>query len=665
MKKAALLSAVFLVFVTLGAGADQAASPAPKLPPKYDKWLNEEVVYIITAKEKDVFLKLPSDRERDVFIESFWKQRDPSPETSQNEFKAEHYRRFEYANENFGTATEPGWKTRSGHFTIILGEKYSAGWMMKMRIFEGVREGVSGPPKVVTSSYLQYRITATIQTEFDLAEEQKQIRKTFNLKEARLLTEADFGWPQDKYEKTFHMFRLDSQEYLILMTPIDIVRKPQFRLEVFEQSGKDKANLLNTEFSIPEKNIAVFGFEDKQGKPYFVSFRLLGWIPPEQATGAAAGVTVKPEPDEGSVRATGKIKAPRLIKRVEPVYPEDAFKAGVGGVVIVEVTTDTFGRVKATKILRSIPLLDQSAMDAVRQWIFEPGLIDGKRREMIFTVTLTFDAKRGQPGAKAEATKGEELPRVQPIRITTDIQQPKMIKRVEPDYPQIARQARVEGTVILEATTDIYGRVKGVKILRSIPLLDQAAMDAVRQWVYEPFLVNGKPREVSITVTLVFALDKNEAKVGGVEGGVKGGVEGGVEGGVKGGVVGGAKGGVEGGVASGGIGKEEEIKLMRLPPIKIEGGMKEPQRLKLVDPDYPEEARKAGIQGEVILETEIDLYGRVTNIKVLRSIPALDQAAIDAVRQWVYEPLVVEGKPRRAIFPVTVNFTLKESFSFF
>lgn len=383
-----------------------------------------------------------------------------------------------------------------------------AGWAMKMRIFEGLREGVSEPPKVVTSSYLQYRITATIQTEFDLAEEQKQIRKTFNLKDARLLTEADFSWPRDKYEKTFHMFSLDSKEYLILITPLDVVRKVQFRLEVFEQSGKEKTNLLNTEFSIPERNIAVFGFEDKQGKPYFVSFRILGWMP-DQATAQTAGVYGRQELFERPIRAIGEIKAPRLLKRVEPVYPEDARKARVEGVVIIEATTDIYGRVKTVKVLRSIPMLDQAAMDAVRQYVYEPIMINGKPREAIFTTTVPFVLEEGTVISKEykTLTRGGIVLRGKPLRITTEIQQPKRIKQVDAVYPQIARQARVEGTVILEATTDIYGRVQDVKILRSIPLLDQAAIDAVKQWVYEPVVINGKPREVTFTVQVQFKLE--------------------------------------------------------------------------------------------------------------------------------------------------------------
>jgi protein TonB len=93
-----------------------------------------------------------------------------------------------------------------------------------------------------------------------------------------------------------------------------------------------------------------------------------------------------------------------------------------------------------------------------------------------------------------------------PVRAIGEIKPPKLIHRVEPVYPEIARQARVEGIVILECTTDIYGRVREVKVLRSVPLLDQAAIDAVRQWVYEPMIINGRPRGVIFTVTVRFQL---------------------------------------------------------------------------------------------------------------------------------------------------------------
>ncbi len=94
------------------------------LPPKYRKWLEEEVVYIITKAEKEIFLLLQTDRERDIFIEAFWKQRDPIPETPENEFRIEHYRRIEYANRRFHFG-KPGWMTDRGKIYIILGEPKS------------------------------------------------------------------------------------------------------------------------------------------------------------------------------------------------------------------------------------------------------------------------------------------------------------------------------------------------------------------------------------------------------------------------------------------------------------------------------------------------------------------------------------------------------------
>jgi len=110
-----LLSLFLILFSSL-------ALAASELPERYKKWLDEEVVYIITSKEKDVFLKLKTDREREIFIEAFWKQRDPTPNTPRNEFREEHYRRLNYAIQYLGRGTgKPGWKTDQGRVYIILG----------------------------------------------------------------------------------------------------------------------------------------------------------------------------------------------------------------------------------------------------------------------------------------------------------------------------------------------------------------------------------------------------------------------------------------------------------------------------------------------------------------------------------------------------------------
>ena len=92
------------------------------------------------------------------------------------------------------------------------------------------------------------------------------------------------------------------------------------------------------------------------------------------------------------------------------------------------------------------------------------------------------------------------------VRAAGDVKPPRLVKRIEPDYPALAREARIEGIVILEATTDVYGRVVSVRVLRPVPWLDEAAVAAVRQWVYEPLMLNGRPRPVTFTVTVRFVL---------------------------------------------------------------------------------------------------------------------------------------------------------------
>ena len=93
-----------------------------------------------------------------------------------------------------------------------------------------------------------------------------------------------------------------------------------------------------------------------------------------------------------------------------------------------------------------------------------------------------------------------------PIRTGGDLQPPALITRVPPVYPPIAVSAKVEGVVILEATVGRDGRVEEVRVLRSVPLLDNAARDAVLQWEYAPLLLNGKPERFILTVTLSFNL---------------------------------------------------------------------------------------------------------------------------------------------------------------
>ncbi len=95
-------------------------SKRPALSEKYKKWLDEEVVYIISENERDVFRSLRTDAERENFIKMFWKRRDPTPETPINEFREEHYRRIAFANDTYFEG-KAGWRSDRGRVYIMFG----------------------------------------------------------------------------------------------------------------------------------------------------------------------------------------------------------------------------------------------------------------------------------------------------------------------------------------------------------------------------------------------------------------------------------------------------------------------------------------------------------------------------------------------------------------
>jgi GWxTD domain-containing protein len=109
-----------------------------KLSEEHRSWLERDVVYIITDRERDVFLSLATVEERNRFIEAFWRKRDPNPATPSNEYKDEHYRRIDYANTYYGRETfREGWRTDRGRYYILLGEQ------REVQRYEGYAELVS------------------------------------------------------------------------------------------------------------------------------------------------------------------------------------------------------------------------------------------------------------------------------------------------------------------------------------------------------------------------------------------------------------------------------------------------------------------------------------------------------------------------------------------
>jgi TonB family protein len=242
----------------------------------------------------------------------------------------------------------------------------------------------------------------------------------------------------------------------------------------------------------------------------------------------------------------------------------------------------------------------------------------------------------------------------------------KIIRKVDPEYPELARRARVEGEVVLKISVNEEGYVSNVEIISGHQLLRQAAVDAVKQWKYEPALSNGKPSAAKTTVMVHFVLPEDQTITAqGIAGGIVGKIPGGVVGGIAGGIPGG-KGAVAGSTEAAladpkqFISREEHDSSQQTGQI-IEINAPVSNLIRKVPPRYPELARRARVEGEVVLKISVNEEGDVSNVEVISGHQLLRQAAVDAVKQWRYEPTVLNGKPVPVIATITVNFVLPEN----
>jgi TonB family protein len=210
----------------------------------------------------------------------------------------------------------------------------------------------------------------------------------------------------------------------------------------------------------------------------------------------------------------------RQINRVYPEYPQDALERGIKGVVIVDIIVNAAGEVTTGAVAGGPQELRASAFKAALALKFTPG--SSTTAMQIAVEYMLTDTNWGVKIGEALPNTGTRpMPRnaggdipagpsnrdaAGAYRIGGGLIPPKKIKDVPPLYPPIAQQARVQGVVILETRIDENGNVSDTRVLRSIPLLDQAAIDAVKQWQYERTLMNGVAVPVIITVTVNFTL---------------------------------------------------------------------------------------------------------------------------------------------------------------
>ena len=231
------------------------------------------------------------------------------------------------------------------------------------------------------------------------------------------------------------------------------------------------------------------------------------------------------------------VEMPGLLHRREPEYPIEAARNGITGYIVVDFVIAESGEVRDARIAHSVPELDRAALAAVREWRFARSHAQNATR-MTATTVLTFELRGEAPPTdeldlarclveRADYASAETpisraiatLARAMSCAATrsalgdtkgravkgTD-QPPEKTRDVKPVYPAAAMKAKVMGSVTIEGVMGTTGRLDCLRVLKSIPLLDQVALDAVSQWEFMPALLAGEPVPVIITVQTSFTL---------------------------------------------------------------------------------------------------------------------------------------------------------------
>jgi TonB family protein len=354
---------------------------------------------------------------------------------------------------------------------------------------------------------------------------------------------------------------------------------------------------------------------------------------PEPAPAAEPQESAQPEPTKPESAASPEPQKPvrkdvpgidmerRLIQRVEPVYPPEAMEAGIQGDVIFETVIGADGHVKSAHPVSGNPRLRAAAQQAVLQYLYRPEPGNGETgTEIESTATVVF--RLPVSGTAVPAGRGGSLTPAM------------LLYRRNPVYPKEAQQMGVKGTVELMAIIGTDGRVKSVHTIGGPEALQQAATDAVTQWVYQPTLLNGVPVENETRISINFASDVVQPNVNRSPQPAP----------------------VEAGAATGDA-AEVRLRGSETPaPPPSPGSSKPAVLIHHVPPEMPEMARQMGVTGTVELLATIGTDGHVKNVKVLKGPQILQKPAKDAVMQWVYKPTIVDGVPVENETHISINF---------
>jgi TonB family protein len=258
---------------------------------------------------------------------------------------------------------------------------------------------------------------------------------------------------------------------------------------------------LDPETRIARKNIHFFG--GVMTSDLFITTPFNPDAPSYQPRGVPVGVP-------GGV-SKGVVQGDALVK-AQPIYPSIAKQINASGEVLVVVIIGENGRVISAKAISGHPVLRSAAEDAARKWVFKPTEVGGKPVQV--QGSLTFIFRPPPPTTSVPPTAAPSAETSKRISVSGGVLQGKAIKKVQPPYPPIAKAARASGAVQVQITVSETGEVIEAGVISGHPLLRDAALQAARQWLFQPTEVGGAPVKVQGILTFNFMLGDEEPAQG-------------------------------------------------------------------------------------------------------------------------------------------------------
>jgi TonB family protein len=324
---------------------------------------------------------------------------------------------------------------------------------------------------------------------------------------------------------------------------------------------------------------------------------------PQQASQPAQN---NPPLPPGVYRPGNGVAPPGLLKKTEPEYSEEARIAKLGGAAMIQLVVGEDGTGRNINVTQPLGLgLDEKAVEAVKAWIFKPGVKDGAPVPVLANIQINFrlldDPAAAQPWHLTRALFTPAAGAVRPVLL----QAPYPADAGSPDNDSVRVSFDVD-------QNGVPINFRGQSAAN--PKLEAEAIGILSAWRFRPGTSNGKPVSTPATFDFAHITSTQTTPAGPTEG----------------------------------------------PAISVDGATAAGRLIDKVQPVYPREAKSARIQGKVSLQVHIGKDGHVVSASVISGDPMLTPAALEAVRQWLYRPTLMNGVPVEVNTQVDVNFTLSQ-----